>query len=349
MSPRSRPRMCSSRCANLRVVRIGDTARRPTCRTGEVSSAPPVAARGLVKQYGEIKAVDHVDLTVEAGDIYGFLGPNGAGKTTAMRMMLGLLRPDEGAVELFGRDPQGGAPAALEGVAGFVETPRFYSYLSGRKNLELLAALDGGDATHRIDPVLARVELSGRAKDKVGNYSQGMRQRLGLAAALLRDPRLLIIDEPTNGLDPGGIRDRRDMIKQLAAQGMTILLSSHLLAEVEELCTRVAIIRNGCVVYEGALADFHARATPRYRLRTTDQARAREIVAATVELEPDGSLIFAADEAAAIALSRRLVEAGLGIAALVPEATTLEELFFELTEGAPAAAAAAAAPGSATP
>jgi ABC-2 type transport system ATP-binding protein len=321
-----------------------------------MAAAPPVAARGLVKQYGEIRAVDHVDLTVEAGDIYGFLGPNGAGKTTAMRMMLGLLRPDEGAVELFGRDPQHGAPAALEGVAGFVETPRFYSYLTGRKNLELLAALDGGGARTRIDAVLERVELSGRAKDRVGNYSQGMRQRLGLAAALLRDPRLLIIDEPTNGLDPGGIRDMRDMIKQLAAQGMTILLSSHLLAEVEELCTRVAIIRNGYVVYEGALAEFHARATPRYRLRTTDQGRAREIVVAAagagavaaVEQAPDGSLVFAADESAAIALSRRLVEAGLGIAALVPEAATLEELFFELTEGA-GTAPAPAARGSAAP
>ena len=146
-----------------------------------MAAAPPVAARGLVKQYGEIHAVDHVDLTVNAGDIYGFLGPNGAGKTTAMRMLLGLLRPDEGSVELFGNDPQKGVPRALEGVAGFVETPRFYGYLSGRKNLE----------------------LSGRAKDKVGGYSQGMRQRLGLAASLLRDPRLLILDEPTNGLDPG--------------------------------------------------------------------------------------------------------------------------------------------------
>ena len=302
-----------------------------------MAAAPPVAARGLVKQYGEIHAVDHVDLTVNAGDIYGFLGPNGAGKTTAMRMLLGLLRPDEGSVELFGNDPQKGVPRALEGVAGFVETPRFYGYLSGRKNLELLAALDGGGAAGRIDAVLERVELSGRAKDKVGGYSQGMRQRLGLAASLLRDPRLLILDEPTNGLDPGGIRDMRDTIKQLAGQGMTILLSSHLLAEVEELCSRVAIIRNGRIVYEGALDAFHARATPRYRLRTTDQTRAREVAAAAslaVELELDGSLVFPADEAAAVALSRLLVEAGLGIAALVPEAATLEELFFELTEGA---------------
>ena len=159
-----------------------------------MTGAPPIAARGLVKQYGDIRAVDDVDLTVEAGDIYGFLGPNGAGKTTAMRMMLGLLRPDQGKVELFGRDPQHNAPAALEGVAGFVETPRFYGYLTGRANLELLAALDGGDAATRIDAVLDRVELSSRARDKVGNYSQGMRQRLGLAAALLRDPKLLIID-----------------------------------------------------------------------------------------------------------------------------------------------------------
>ncbi len=309
------------------------------------TSELPVAASGLVKRYGHILAVDHVDLTVHVGDIYGFLGPNGAGKTTAMRVMLGLLRPDAGSVRLFGRDPLHEIPAALDGVAGFVEAPHFYGYLTGRKNLELLAAFDGGDARARIDEVLEIVELSDRAGDRVGGYSQGMRQRLGLAASLLRNPKLLILDEPTNGLDPGGIRDMRGLIKRLADQGMTIFLSSHLLAEVEELCTRVAIIRSGGIVYEGALADLHASSAPRYRLRTTDRDRAREVCAAQEglrELSVDGeALAFTAAAEVVVALSRRLVEAGLGIASLVPETATLEHLFFELTEGEPQPEAAA--------
>ncbi|MGZ4354095.1 MAG: ABC transporter ATP-binding protein [Gaiellaceae bacterium] len=297
----------------------------------------PVEARGLVKAYGRIRAVDGVDLTVNAGDIYGFLGPNGAGKTTAMRMMLGLLRPDHGEIRLFGRDPQHELPRALDGVAGFVETPHFYPYLTGRANLDLLAAFDGGDAATRVGPVLETVGLQSRANDKVGGYSQGMRQRLGLAASLLRDPKLLVLDEPTNGLDPGGIRDMRDLIKELADKGMTIFLSSHLLAEVEELCTRVSVIRSGRIVYEGALADLHAESEPRYRLRTSDQAAARALLAADDAIrdlaDEGGDLLFTAGEAAVLELSRRLVGAGLGIAALVPETATLEHLFFELTEG----------------
>ncbi len=303
-----------------------------------VDDALAIAAHGLQKRYGHIVAVNDVDLTVHAGDIYGFLGPNGAGKTTAMRMLLGLLRPDHGEVRLFGRDPQHELPAALDGVAGFVETPHFYPYLSGRTNLELFAAFDGGDASGRVGEVLETVGLEGRAGDKVGGYSQGMRQRLGLAVSLLRDPKLLILDEPTNGLDPGGIRDMRGLINDLAERGMTIFLSSHLLAEVEELCTRVAVIRSGAIVYEGSLADLHASASARYRLRTSDQAAARDLAARDDrirDLAPDGNdLVFAADEATVLDLSRALVGAGLGIAALVPEKATLEELFFELTEGA---------------
>jgi ABC-2 type transport system ATP-binding protein len=300
------------------------------------TDALPLQARGLQKRYGPIVAVDGIDLTVRAGDIYGFLGPNGAGKTTAMRILLGLLRPDAGTARLFGRDPQHELPEALDGVGGFVETPHFYPYLSGRKNLELFAAFDGGDGRGRIDELLELVELRDRAGDRVGGYSQGMRQRLGLAVSLLREPRLLILDEPTNGLDPAGIRDMRALIKRLATEGMTVFLSSHLLAEIEELCSRVAIVNKGRIVYEGALTDLHASAAPRYRLRTTDLDKARSVCAQEPRLRDlavdTDELSFTADEQTVIELSRTLTAAGLGIAALIPETATLESLFFQLTE-----------------
>src|SRR5207253_380761 len=178
----------------------GDCRRRGTRAMSQgpapvlVDGAPPVEVRGLVKCYGSITAVDHIDLLVQPGDVYGYLGPNGAGKTTSLRMMLGLIRPTEGTVRLFGADPMESV-RALTGVAGFVEAPTFYPYLTGRRNLELLAAFDGDDARERIPQALEIVELTDRAKDKVGGYSHGMRQRLGIAAALLRDPKLLLLDE----------------------------------------------------------------------------------------------------------------------------------------------------------
>src|SRR3954453_19072572 len=242
-----------------------------------MAAGAPVEVRRLVKRYGEIVAVDGVDLTIDAGDVYGYLGPNGAGKTTSLRMMLGLIRPTAGSVRLFGRDPLDGVHA-LDGVAGFVEAPRFYPYLSGRRNLELLAALDrGGGASAKIDEALATVELAGRAGDRVGGYSHGMRQRLGIAAALIRDPRLLLLDEPATGLDPAGMRDMRALIRRLADGGMTVVLSSHLLAEVEELCNRVAIVRSGRIVYEGAIAELKRMGASGYRLRTTDDERALRV------------------------------------------------------------------------
>jgi ABC-2 type transport system ATP-binding protein len=234
---------------------------------------PPVAVRGLVKRYGDLTAVGGVDLTVEVGDVYGYLGPNGAGKTTSLRMMLGLIRPTEGSVRLFGRDPWESV-RALDGVAGFVEAPTFYPYLSGRRNLELLAAFDGHGARARIDRALDIVELTDRARDRVGGYSHGMRQRLGIAGALLRDPKLLMLDEPATGLDPGGMRDMRVLIRALADQGITVVLSSHLLAEVEELCNRVAIVQKGKIVYEGEIAALKRSAGASYRLTTTDDERA---------------------------------------------------------------------------
>jgi ABC-2 type transport system ATP-binding protein len=301
------------------------------------AAVAPVEVRGLTKRYGELVAVDDVDLTVEAGDVFGYLGPNGAGKTTSLRMMLGLIRPTEGTVRLFGRDPQAGV-AALEGVAGFVEAPRFYPYMNGRRNLELCAALDGDGATGRIDEVLDVVELRDRAKDKVGGYSHGMRQRLGIAAALLRRPRLLLLDEPATGLDPAGMRDMRLLIRRLADSGMTVLLSSHLLAEVEELCNRVAIVRKGKVAYEGALAELRRAAGSGYRLRTTEDGRAAEVCEAQPGIEnvvrdAAGAITFRShDERAVGELSVALVEAGALVLELAPRHATLEDLFFALTE-----------------
>jgi ABC-2 type transport system ATP-binding protein len=293
-----------------------------------------VAARALRKTYGPIEAVAGVDVTVETGDVYGYLGPNGAGKTTSLRMMLGLIQPTSGEVRLFGRDPVLDPVGALQGVAGFVEDPAFYPYLSGRANLELLAALDG-DSAERIDGVLELVELSGRAGDRVRGYSHGMRQRLGLAAALLRRPRLLVLDEPTTGLDPAGMRDMRALVRQLAAEGITVLLSSHLMGEVEALCNRVAILRAGRVRYEGTLAELLGRSDGRYRLEATDPGRAFGLASAAEgirDLRADGAALeFAADGDAVSALTTAIGSAGIGILALVP-ATGLEDMFLDLTE-----------------
>jgi ABC-2 type transport system ATP-binding protein len=299
--------------------------------------APAVEARGLVKRYGDVLAVDDVDLTVETGDVYGYLGPNGAGKTTVLRMLLGLITPTAGRVRLFGSDPLEDGARALDGVAGFVEAPRFYPYLTGRKNLELLAALDGGDAAGRIDEALDVVELTDRQRHRVGGYSHGMRQRLGVAAALLRDPRLLLLDEPATGLDPAGMRDMRALVARLALAGTTVLLSSHLLTEVEELCNRVAIVRSGRIVFEGALADLKRTAGGEWRLRTTDDDRAVQILTSRPGIEgvrrDPLELRFEGTEEAAAELSVALVQAGLAIRALAPHAATLEDLFFRLTEG----------------
>ena len=302
-----------------------------------MQTGAPVEVRGLVKRYGDLVAVAGVDLTVEPGDVYGYLGPNGAGKTTSLRMMLGLIRPTAGEVRLFGRDPQV-TVRALEGVAGFVEAPRFYPYLSGMENLRMMAAFDGGDARERIAPSLEIVDLADRAKDRVGGYSHGMRQRLGIAAALLRDPRLMLLDEPTTGLDPGGMRDMRQLVRRLAGEGITVVLSSHLLSEVEELCNRVAIVRNGRMVYEGHLSELRRTAGSGYRLRTTDDGLAERVCNAQpgvsdVRMTDGGDLRFSAAEPAVAELSVALVESGAAILTLTPEHATLEELFFRLTEG----------------
>jgi len=280
-----------------------------------------------------------IDLTVEAGDVYGYLGPNGAGKTTSLRMLLGLIRPSAGSARLFGRDPLLEGARALDGVAGFVEGPRFYPYLSGRKNLELLADYDGRNARSRIEEMLELVELRDRAKHRVGGYSHGMRQRLGIAASLIRDPRLLLLDEPATGLDPAGMRDMRDLVRRLASEGITVLLSSHLLVEVEELCNRVAIIRKGRILYEGTLAGLLASASESYRLRALEPERARLVCLAqngVDEVVLDGNeVVFRAGDEAVAELSVALGQARVAFTALTPQSTSLEELFLGMTEAEP--------------
>ncbi|HET6867763.1 MAG TPA: ATP-binding cassette domain-containing protein [Solirubrobacteraceae bacterium] len=286
-----------------------------------------------MKRYGEIHAVDDVDLTVEVGDIYGYLGPNGAGKTTTLRMLLGLIRRDGGSVSLFGRDPAHGIEA-LEHVAGFVESPTFYPYLSGRENLQLFGALDGGVERIRIDDVLDQVELTGRAGDRVGTYSLGMRQRLGIAAALLRDPKLLILDEPANGLDPAGIRDMRTLIASLPERGVTVLYSSHLLSEVEEVCNRVAIVRDGSIAFEGHLDELRASFGITYRLATIDD-QAAGTVARGLGIHvwgEDAALSLDADRDLVDRLTIELGKRGIAIRELSQSRKSLEDLFFQLTE-----------------
>jgi ABC-2 type transport system ATP-binding protein len=301
----------------------------------------PIRTTGLTKRYRGVAAVDALDLTVLPGELYGFLGPNGAGKTTTMRMLLGLIRPDAGAIRLFGRDPRADLQGALRGVAGIIEEPRLYPYLSGRRNLRLLASLDrAGAGRAEVEEVLELVELRDRAGDRVSEYSQGMRQRLGIAACLVRRPRLLLLDEPANGLDPAGIRFLRRLLHRLAGEGVTVFLSSHLLAEVQEICSRVAVISSGRVVYQGGLQDLLAGAGRRYRLSAADPVRAAEVLdgvagVGTVEVADD-IVAFGADgdDETLLSLGAALTAAGVAIRALVPEQLTLEHVFFELTERA---------------
>jgi ABC-2 type transport system ATP-binding protein len=296
-----------------------------------------VEARGLIKRYGDITAVDDVDLTVPPGDVYGLLGPNGAGKTTFMRMLFGLIRPDAGHIELFGRPELIGRVEALRDVAGFVETPRFYPYLSGRANLEVLATLDRRESARRIPEVLEQVDLVDRARSKVREYSYGMVQRLGVAAALMRSPQLLILDEPTNGLDPAGIRDMRALIRRLAETGITILLSSHNMLEVEQTCRHVAIMRRGKIAFEGSMDELRARAEDvEYRLVTGDDTRAAAVASdsagiADVRADGDGIRFYSRPEAVEH-LTARLGGMGIGIRQLELPRTALETLFFRLTE-----------------
>ncbi len=300
-----------------------------------------VDAEHVSKSFGAVRAVDDLTLRVAAGEVYGVLGPNGAGKTTFLRMLFGLIRPDVGTVRVFGRTWDEAGVGVLDGVAGFIESPRFYPYLSGRANLEGLTLLDGGVRRGLVEEVLELVDLTDRADRKVGGWSYGMRQRLGVAASLLREPRLLILDEPANGLDPAGIRDMRALVKRLAASGLTVLLSSHHMEEVEEICDDVTIMTAGSVAFHGSIAELRAMAPdPGYLVSTTDDARAVALAGAHPQLllarekQADGprGLTVTGPRAEVSAYVAALVRADVELLAFTPTRTPLEALFFMLTD-----------------
>ena len=305
-----------------------------------------IAARGLTKRYGDLAAVDALDLTVEGGELFGFLGPNGAGKTTTIRMALGLILPSGGQVDLLGETVRTDR-APLARVGALVEEPAFWKYLSGRRNLEYFARAGGaGEDTRarltRVDGVLETVGLSAAADKRVKAYSQGMRQRLGLALALLGEPELLVLDEPTNGLDPAGMREMRVLLRRLADRGITIFISSHLLAEVEAMCDRVGVLAQGRLVAEGPPATLRG-GIERVRVEVDDVARGREVasglegVSVLREGSASGSGIFVvsfADGRGPADLNVALVAAGIRVHALVPERDTLEDVYLDLVGGA---------------
>jgi len=300
-----------------------------------VSPVAAVRASGLVKEFETTRAVDGVDLVVREGEVRGLLGPNGAGKTTLLRLLFGLVTPDQGQIELFGH-PLGTAESVnLDGVAGFVEEPTFYPYLSGRVNLELFAELDGGVPRARVDEVLEMVGLAGRGGDRVSGYSTGMRQRLGIAAALLRSPRLLLLDEPTSGLDPAGARDMAGLVRRLAADGTAVLLSSHLIGDLENVCDSFTVLRLGKVVWDGSAQQLREQAPgSAYRLATSDDPRALEIA----ELHPGVHVTTSPTGELRIAVQGRVDEyvldlgrADVAVRRLELVVSPLESMFFALT------------------
>jgi ABC-type multidrug transport system ATPase subunit len=290
-----------------------------------------IETRELTKIYGKrIRAVDRLNLTVRKGEVYGFLGPNGAGKTTTMQMLLGLVHATSGTASVLGREP--GDPESLVRVGAMVGEPAFYPYLSGRDNLRVVAHY-AGLSRNRIDAVLDEVDLLGRAGDRFRTYSQGMRQRLGVAAALLKDPDLLILDEPTNGLDPAGMADMRSLIRRLGSGDRTVVLSSHLLGEVQQVCDRVGVIARGSLIAENTVNELRGRGSILVRAEPLSTAResAERLVGTGRVQVLDGTLRLDSDFADAARINRELVLAGVMVSELRPMERTLEDVFLQLT------------------
>jgi ABC-2 type transport system ATP-binding protein len=316
--------------------------------TATVSDARPVTGgkspwavetHGLTKRFGENIAVNDVELLVPRGCAFGYLGPNGAGKTTLIRVLLGLTHADSGTMSLLGHRVPRHRDLALARVGAIVDEPRFHGHLTGRQNLQILAAAREPAAKGRIEPALERVGILHRANDKVSKYSMGMRQRLGVAACLLGDPQLLILDEPMNGLDPGGMLDMRDMIMSLVAEGRTVVLSSHLLDEVERTCDAVAIVDHGTVIRQGPISQLLAGASFEVQVECSDPDRALHLLDGTafgvhVQAGPDGlaiSLPEGTERDAIAEINRLLVEDGISVYRLQHIQASLEQWFLSVT------------------
>jgi ABC-type multidrug transport system ATPase subunit len=301
-------------------------------RAADRDRAEVIRTRDLTKEFGRgVRAVDRLNLTVRAGEVYGFLGPNGAGKTTTLRMLLGLVRPTSGSALVLGRPP--GDPVGLSRVGAMVEEPALYPYLSGRDNLRVLARY-ARVPQDRIDAALESVDLVDRADDRVRTYSQGMRQRLGVAAALLKNPEVLILDEPTNGLDPAGVGEMRSLIRRLGASDRTVVLSSHMLAEVQQLCDRVAVVSHGVLLAEGTVEDLTGRGAILVRATPLEAARERaeRLFGSDRVKVDDGALRLDAAESDAPRITRELVLSGIAVSEVRQTERTLEEAFLELTK-----------------
>jgi ABC-2 type transport system ATP-binding protein len=317
------------------VSEQGDTRPRPASEPGRWA----VEVRGLTKRFGTRTAVDSVDLRVPRGSAFGYLGPNGAGKTTLIRVLLGLTRPDTGTISLLGFPVPGERGRALARVGAIVDEARFHGHLTGRENLKILAAARGGNARSQIGPALERTRLMQRADDRVSAYSQGMRQRLGMAACMLADPQLLILDEPMNGLDPAGMHETREIIRGLVEEGRTVMLSSHLLDEVERTCDQIAIVDRGKVIRQGPIGELMATTGAAVEVQCADPAAAAQVLgtptfASRVIVTEDGlniELTGGPAEEFAAELNRRLAEAGIAVRGLRVARASLEDWFLSVT------------------
>ena len=306
-----------------------------------MTSTLAIETNGLGKRFGERTALESIDLEVPRGHAFGFLGPNGAGKTTLIRMLLGLAKPTSGHIRLLGHDLPGGRAAALARVGAIIEEPRFHPHLTGAENLHVHAAARDRAAHDRVDGALERVGLARRGGDRVGTYSLGMRQRLGIARCLLCDPLLLILDEPVNGLDPAGILEFRHLIRGLVDEGRTVLLSSHLLDEVQKTCDSAAIVDQGRVVVQGSIAELTGAGERTIDVDVTSPVQAARIVGgvdgvARTTVGPEGIRVTlrsdaAPDRAMVTALLRRMLDEDLAVESIAPVSESLEDLFLTMT------------------
>ena len=295
-----------------------------------------IETRGLTKRFGRRAAVADVNLTVPPGCSFGFLGHNGAGKTTVIRMLVGLTRPDAGTIRIGGRPISDHPLAVLSRVGAIIEEPHFHGHLTGRDNLRVIAAARGPQAQRRIEPALDRVGLTDRADDRVGTYSQGMRQRLGIARCLLADPELVILDEPMNGLDPGGILELRRLIAGLVAEGRTVFVSSHLLDEIEKTCHAAAVIDRGRLIAQGTISQLIGDTHTQYDIGCGNPRAALNLLTGhpavtQARQTPDGIRVALADPRAVTAVTARLLDAGITVSSFSPVRASLEDRFLNLT------------------